>query len=111
MGEAKLYVIPGSHPSRTAMLMLDRKGIPFKRVDLMPVISKGVLRAPGLPRGDRARPEARRKEGYRARREIVRELDHIQPEPPLYPADPEKRGEGRGGGGVGRGVPAEARAG
>ena len=23
MGEAKLYVIPGSHPSRTAMLMLD----------------------------------------------------------------------------------------
>jgi hypothetical protein len=29
MGEAKLYVIPGSHPSRTAMLMLDRKGIPY----------------------------------------------------------------------------------
>ena len=36
-------------------LMLDRKGIPFKRVDLMPVISKGVLRAQRLPRSDRAR--------------------------------------------------------
>ena len=24
------------------MLMLERKGIPYKRVDLMPVISKGV---------------------------------------------------------------------
>ena len=44
MAEAKLYVIPGSHPSRTAMLMLDRKGIPYKRVDLMPVISKGILK-------------------------------------------------------------------
>ena len=44
MAEAKLYVIPGSHPSRTAMLMLERKGIPYKRVDLMPVISKGILK-------------------------------------------------------------------
>jgi glutathione S-transferase len=26
-------------------------------------------------------------------REIARELDHIQPEPALYPADPEKRGK------------------
>jgi glutathione S-transferase len=26
-------------------------------------------------------------------REIARELDHIQPDPPLYPADPEKRGK------------------
>ena len=49
MGEAKLYVIPGSHPSRSAMLMLDRKGIPYKRVDLMPVISKGVLRRSDSP--------------------------------------------------------------
>ncbi len=33
--QAKLYVISGSHPSRTAMIMLDLKGIPYKRVDLM----------------------------------------------------------------------------
>ena len=49
MPEAKLYVILGSHPSRTAMLMLERKGIPYKRVDLMPVISKGVLKVQRFP--------------------------------------------------------------
>ena len=49
MAEAKLYVIPGSHPSRSAMLMLDRKGIPYQRVDLMPVISKGLLKAMRFP--------------------------------------------------------------
>jgi arsenate reductase-like glutaredoxin family protein len=49
VGDAKLYVIPASHPSRSAMLMFDRKGIPYQRVDLMPVISKGVLRAQRFP--------------------------------------------------------------
>jgi hypothetical protein len=38
MADARLYVIPGSHPSRTAMLMLERKGIPFKRVRTPPVV-------------------------------------------------------------------------
>ncbi len=88
MGEAKLYVIPGSHPSRCAMLMLERKGIPFKRVDLMPVISKGVLRAMRFP--DNTVPalklEGRRIQGSR---EIARELERIQPDPPLFPADPD----------------------
>lgn len=92
MGEAKLYVIPGSHPSRSAMLMLDRKGIPFKRVDLMPVISKGVVRAQGFPgvTVPALKINGRKIQGSR---EIARELDHIQPEPALYPADPEKRGK------------------
>jgi glutathione S-transferase len=92
MGEAKLYVIPGSHPSRSAMLMLDRKGIPFKRVDLMPVISKGVVRAQGFPgvTVPALKLNGRKIQGSR---EIARELDHIQPEPALYPADPEKRGK------------------
>ena len=92
MQEAKLYVIPGSHPSRSAMLMLDRKGIPFKRVDLMPVISKGVVRANGFPgvTVPALKLNGRKIQGSR---EIARELDHIQPEPALYPADPEKRGK------------------
>ena len=47
--DARLYVIPGSHPSMTARLMLERKGIPYRRVDLMPVISKAALRAVGFP--------------------------------------------------------------
>ena len=90
MGEAKLYVIPGSHPSRSAMLMLDRKGIPYKRVDLIPVISKGVLqvqRFPGIT-VPALKLEGRRIQGSR---EIARELDRIQPEPALFPADHEKR--------------------
>ena len=107
MGEAKLYVIPGSHPSRSAMLMLDRKGIPFKRVDLMPVISKGVVRAQGFPgvTVPALKLNGRKIQGSR---EIARELDHIQPEPALYPADPGEARQGRGGGGLGRRIPAEA---
>ncbi|MGH2982797.1 MAG: glutathione S-transferase family protein [Solirubrobacterales bacterium] len=87
---ATLYVIPASHPSVTAALMLERKGIPYKRRDLMPVISKGVLRAARFPgvtvpalklNGDR----------IQGSREIARELDRIQPEPPLFPADAAER--------------------
>jgi glutathione S-transferase len=92
MQEAKLYVIPGSHPSRSAMLMLDRKGIPFKRIDLMPVISKGVVRAQGFP-GVTVPAVKLNGKKIQGSREIARELDHIQPDPALYPADPEKRGK------------------
>ena len=90
MAEAKLYVIPGSHPSRTAMLMLERKGISYKRIDLMPVISKGLLRAQRF-RGNTVpalKIEGRRVQGSM---EIGRELERIQAEPALYPADTEKR--------------------
>jgi glutathione S-transferase len=88
--KARLYVIPGSHPSRTARMMLERKGIPYKRVDLMPVISKGVLKAlrfPGVT-VPALQVDGRRVQGSR---EIARELDRLQPEPQLYPADPTLR--------------------
>jgi glutathione S-transferase len=90
MAEAKLYVIPGSRPSRSAMLMLERKGIPYKRVDLIPVVSKGILRAQRFPG---VTVPALKLDGQRMQgsMEISRELDRIQPEPPLFPADPEKR--------------------
>jgi glutathione S-transferase len=74
----------------TARLMLERKGIDYRRVDLMPVISKGVLRAlrfPGIT-VPALRIDGRRVQGSR---EIARELDRLVPEPPLYPADPERR--------------------
>lgn len=72
------------------MLMLDPKRIPFKRVDLMPVISKGLLRAMRFPG---VTVPALKLDGARIQgsREIAHELDRIQPDPPLYPADPEKR--------------------
>jgi glutathione S-transferase len=88
--EGKLYVIPGSHPSTTARLMLERKGIPYKRVDLMPVISKGVLKAQRFPG---VTVPALKLDGTKVQgsKEIARELDRIQPDPPLFPSDPKQR--------------------
>ncbi|HEY6550396.1 MAG TPA: glutathione S-transferase N-terminal domain-containing protein [Solirubrobacterales bacterium] len=88
--KARLFVIPASHPSITAQLMLDHKGIDYKRTDLLPVISKGVLRGLGFPRNT---VPAIRIDGDRVQgsREIARELERVRPEPALFPADPEKR--------------------
>lgn len=88
--EARLFVIPASHPSITAQLMLDYKGIAYKQADLLPVISKGVLRGLGFPRKTvpALKIDGRRVQGSR---EIARELERLRPEPSLFPADPEKR--------------------
>jgi glutathione S-transferase len=88
--DARLYVIPASHPSIAAGLMLDHKKIAYKRTDLLPVISKLVLRAVGFPgiTVPALKVDGRRVQGSR---EIARELDRLRPEPPLFPADPEKR--------------------
>ena len=87
---ATLYVIPGSHPSMAARLMLQHKGVEYRRVDLMPVISKAALKAlrfpgvtvPALKLDDRRIQGSLR---------IARELDRLRPEPPLFPGDPERR--------------------
>jgi glutathione S-transferase len=87
---ATLFVIPGSHPSRTARMMLERKGIAYKRVDLIPVVSKVVLRAARFPG---VTVPALRIDGERIQgsRTIARALDRIAPEPALYPADADRR--------------------
>jgi glutathione S-transferase len=87
---ARLYVIPASHPATTAALMLDFKGIPYKRTDLMPVVSKGALRVAGFPR---VTVPALKIEGERVQgsREIAQALDRIKPEPPLFPSGPDER--------------------
>ncbi len=90
--DVRLYVIPGSHPSAAVMLMLDHKGIPYERTDLMPVISKGVLKAmrfPGIT-VPAIKIDGRRIQGSREDR---RELDRLQPQPPLFPDQPELRTE------------------
>jgi glutathione S-transferase len=86
--KARLFVIPASHPSIAVQLMLAHKGIDYKRTDLLPVISKGVLRGLGFPRNTvpAIKIDGERTQGSR---EIARELDRLQPEPPLYPTDPE----------------------
>ena len=88
--DARLYVIPGSHPSMAARLMLELKGIPYQRTDLMPVVSKAALKAlrfPGVT-VPALKIEGRRVQGSRA---IAQELDRLQPQPPLFPADTEQR--------------------
>lgn len=89
---ARLFVIPGSHPAMAARLMLEHKGIPYKRTDLVPVVSKAVVRAAGFPgvTVPALKIDGRRVQGSRA---IARELDRAVPEPPLFPADPERRAE------------------
>jgi glutathione S-transferase len=88
--DARLFVIPASHPSITAQLMLKHKGIDYKRTDLLPVISKGALRAVGFPG---VTVPALKIDGNKVQgsRQIARELDRLRPEPPLFPSDPEKR--------------------
>jgi glutathione S-transferase len=87
---ARLYVIPASHPSITAELMLEHKGVPYKRTDLLPVISKGALRVLGFPG---VTVPALKIDGSKVQgsRQIARELERLRPEPALFPADPEQR--------------------
>ena len=88
--DVRLFTIPGSHPGMAVRLMLEYKGIPYKRTDLLPVISKGALKAMRFPRVTvpAIRIDGRRVQGSR---EIARELDRVRPEPPLFPADPARR--------------------
>ena len=88
--EARLYTIPGSHPGVAVQLMLARKGIPFKRTDLFPVVSRAVVRGLGFPGPTvpALKLDGRKLQGSRT---IARELDRLQPEPPLFPADPAQR--------------------
>jgi glutathione S-transferase len=88
--DARLYVIPASHPSIAAALMLEHKGIAYKRTDLLPVVSKGVLRGVGFPG---VTVPALKIDGDKVQgsRQIARELERLRPEPPLFPSDSQKR--------------------
>jgi glutathione S-transferase len=86
----RLYVIPGSHAANTAVLMLAYKGIDYKRTDLMPVVSKAALRAVGFP-GMTVPALKIEGEKIQGSRPIAGALDRLQPEPPLFPADPDRR--------------------
>ena len=88
--DVRLFTIPGSHPGVSVQRMLDHKGIPYRRTDLLPVVSWGVLRALRFPRVTVPAIviDGRRIQGSR---EITRELERIRPEPPLFPADSDHR--------------------
>lgn len=78
----KLYVIPGSHPSKAAELMLLHKGVDFKRVDLVTSMHRPILKALGFPGKTvpAMNADGRKVQGTRA---ISRALDEIKPDPPL----------------------------
>jgi glutathione S-transferase len=87
--QAKVYVIPGSHPCDCVLAALRIKGIDYSRVDLLPVIHKAVVGR----RFDGITVPALELDGERlvGSRKIVRRLDELEPEPPLLPADPDLR--------------------
>jgi len=110
--EAKLYVILGSHACRTGMLLLEHKGIDYERVEMPTGLHPFALRLAGfsgnrdaLRNLDGERPHmlsvadhagtvpSLRIDGRRIKRNraIARHLDEIQPDPPLFPADPVRR--------------------
>jgi glutathione S-transferase len=81
-----LYTIPGSHACRSAMLMLEHKGIPWRVREMPPGIQTTTMRARGFP--GRTVP-AIKVNGTRVQtnRKIARFLDELEPEPLLIPAD------------------------
>jgi glutathione S-transferase len=90
MKKATLYVIQGSHPGTAAKMMLERKGIPFRRTIVPPGFSRRLIPLLGFE-GDRTpalKIDGRKIQGSTV---ISQELDKIQPEPPLFPADPDAR--------------------
>jgi glutathione S-transferase len=108
----KLYVIPGSHACRSAILMLDHKRVPYRRVEVLTGTHSVQVSLRGFDAGGETRvagserPTPLRRadrlgtvpalaaDGQRVstNRQIARFLDEHHPEPALFPADPDQRG-------------------
>ena len=90
--QATLYAIPGSNASLTAQLALERKQIPYRRIDQLPVLHWVTMRLRGFE--GRTVPglavDGRKLHGSAP---ILRALDEIAPEPRLYPDEPERRAQ------------------
>jgi glutathione S-transferase len=106
-----LYVIPGSHACRSAMLMLEHKQVPYRRVDLVTLLHPILARARGFDAGGQTRSVgARRRLPLRiadrlatvpglafedqrisTNHRIARFLEGRHPEPALFPSDSQHR--------------------
>ncbi|HSD82072.1 MAG TPA: glutathione S-transferase family protein [Solirubrobacteraceae bacterium] len=86
----KLYVVHGSHPCAAVERAFVLKGVPYRRVELPPPAHALVQRARF---GRRTVPALELEGGERVvgSRAILRRLEEVAPEPPLFPADPEWR--------------------
>jgi glutathione S-transferase len=107
----RLYVIPGSHACRSAMLMLAHKQVPYRRVDFVTLLHPLLARLHGFNAGGQRRSAGGRHtfglrfgdrlgtvpglaaDGDRisTNHRIARFLEERHPEPALFPADPEQR--------------------
>jgi glutathione S-transferase len=87
---AKLYWFSMSHPANAVRGMLELKGIEYDLVHVLPGNQRVHLRAAGFRGGTvpALKLDGRKIQGSTS---IARELEAIQPEPPLYPADPDAR--------------------
>jgi glutathione S-transferase len=86
----RLYVIPISNAAAVATAMMAYKRIPYRRVELMPGPHPVLVRLAGFSAWTVPALEldGRKVQGSLA---ISRALDELRPEPPLFPADPERR--------------------
>jgi glutathione S-transferase len=107
----KLYVIPGSHACRSGILMLEHKQVPYRRVDVVTLTHPLVARLHGFDAGGETRVAGRSRplplrlgdllgtvpalaagdERISTNHRIARFLDERHPDPPLFPADPDRR--------------------
>ena len=87
---ATLFGLPASHPTLAGQLMLEHKGVDYRRIDFPAGTQRLLLGPLGFPR--RTVP-AIRLDGARLQgtTEIALALDALLPERPLFPADPERR--------------------
>ena len=85
-----LYGIPPSHPSHAARLMVERKGLDYKMVWLLPGIHFILVRTRGFRGGT---VPALKLAGRKIQDSVAisRALEEAKPDPPLFPADPDLR--------------------
>jgi glutathione S-transferase len=82
---AKLYALPASHPCACVEQAMRMKGMTWDRVDLIPVVHKPIQRLLfGQPTVPGLQLDGERVVGSRR---ILRRLDDLRPEPPLYPSE------------------------
>jgi len=84
---ATLVGVPASHPTLAAELMLQRKGVDYRRVDLVAGVHRPLMRVLGFP--GITVPAVRFEDGVRIQgsRNLSRALDVLHPERPLFPAE------------------------
>jgi|SRR5829696_6569387 len=89
---ATLFGIPASHPSLAGQLMLEHKGVGYRRFDLVAGAHRPILRALGFPGKTvpAVKVEGARVQGTTA---IALALDALVPESPLFPRDSDRRRE------------------